>query len=440
MSKKHIQTMYHSWMKYLASLRSIVLTLNIRACVILVCLFSSETYISANIPNHFIIAFDQSIGKYHSDYLSKNVLGTIDRALKYNGFDAENDYISMVAYTMEMGNPSMERFVRPYAYNDNQLIWKHLDGGSLYDAFPKWPKGQPLLNEYSAPYGSMQSLAKPYAVMATKEKSDTSAIAGKTYLLMVTDDKVNGTDDNYAHEWNNVSTSEGADMAKFRDLAPIVFKTMQRFNEEFKFIQKDKRPISLDGNYKIITYEVVSVERPSIYAISDIPSPLPMQRVRGGFKISIDSHALSSKYAISNIKIIGSQGEALGNSDSGKLDFILSSDKIAVGDSVILSLSVKLEDGLYDGVIITPENQYYKDGMAIKQAIKIQDEAKVLGILPLNDTFWWWFPNDIFSAVMVWDLVILLILIIIIGYVLYRCFVRINAYKPTNDKLKITKV
>jgi hypothetical protein len=432
--------MYVTLKKYLASFRSLLLSLNTSASVILVCLINSGVCVSANNPKHVIITFDQSIGKYQSDYLSKNILRTIDVALKEISFDSKIDYVSMLAYTMEMGDPSIEKYVRPYFHNNSPFLWKHLENGFLYDTFSEWPKGQPLLNHDSAPFGSMQSLAKPYAVMAAKDKSNTLAVAEKTYLLLVTDGVVNGTDDNYAQEWNNVSTSIGADVAKFKNLAPIVFKTMQSFNEEFKFILKSRRPISLDGIYKIITYEVVSVERPSIYSISDIPSPLPMQRVRGGFKISIDSHALTSKYVISNIKIIDSTGIILGNSDSGKLDFILPSDKVAVGDSVSLSLSVLLKDGLYDGVIITPENPYYKDGMAIKQVVKIQDEAKVLGILPLNDAFWWWFPNDIFSAVMVWDLVILLILIIIIGYVLYRCFVRINAYKPANDKLKITKV
>lgn len=422
---------------------------NYKLHIVSLCLLIGNFLASANIPNHYIIAFDQSIGNYRPDYISSSILKTIDRTLSDNGFDRENDYLSMVAYTMEMGNPSMERFVRPYVSGESTLLWKKIGDKSLADLFSNWPLGQPLLDQYSAPFGSMQSLAKPYIVMETKEKQDTLAFAGKTYLLLVSDEVVNGTDDNYAQEWNNVSTSLGADYNKFRKLSSEVFETMQNFNEEFKFVQVkfnqgdkslNRIPISADGMYKIIPYEVVSVERPSIHAISDIPSPLPLQRVRGGFRIDVDAHTLSPKYEISKVQILDSKGTNMGSSDSGKFDIILPSSKIAVGDSLIISLSIILKDGLYNGVIITPENPRYHDGMTVKQAVKIQDEAKVLGILPLADSFWWWFPNDIFSAVMVWDLIILLILIVIIGYTLYRWFVRINAYKPSNDKLKITKI
>lgn len=77
--------------------------------------------------------------------------------------------------------------------------------------------------------------------------------------------------------------------------------------------------------------------------------------------------------------------------------------------------------------------------MTVNQLIKIQNETKILGVLPLSDSFWWWFPNDIFSAILIWDLIIILAFIIVIGYIFYRCFVRINTYKPSNDKITINK-
>jgi len=412
-----------------------------------VCLIISGVFAYANIPSHYIIAFDQCIGKYQPDYLSKNILKKLDKTLKNNGFNEEDDYISMVAYSMEMGNPSIKRFVRPYRSDDSPILWKHLKNESLVDLFPEWPTGQPLLNQSSVPFGSMQSLAKPYIVMETKSKTDSLAVAGRTYLLLVSDEVVNGTDDNYAQEWNSVSTSLGADIGKFKNLAPVVFETMQRFNEEFKFLQTkfkygnnslNRLPISSDGVYKIIPYEVVSVERPSIHAITDIPSPLPMQRVRGGFRIKIDSHTLTSRHEISNIQICDSKGKILGSSDSGKFDIIFPSSEIAVGDSMSLSLSVRLKDGLYDGVIITPENPRYYDGMTVKQSVKLQDEAKVLGILPMSDAFWWWFPNDIFSAVMVWDFIIIILFMVIVLYLGYVLLRKYATYVPKDKSIKIT--
>lgn len=427
-----------------------VQTLNFGICISIVFLFSSLSFTFAYVPNHYIIAFDQCIGKYHDDFLSKTTLNIIERTLVDNGFDKNRDYLSMVAYSLEMGNPSIKKFSRPFCSGENAIVWKILgEKKSLVEMFPNWPVGQPLLNPFFAPYCSMQSLAKPFAVMATSNKKDSLMLAGRTFLLLISDEKVNGVDDNYAQEWNNVATSEEANTPRFRALSNSVFETMRKFNEDFKFIQirlkkgnywLNRIPISDDGTYKIIPYEVVFVERPSIHAISDIPSPLPLQRVRGGFRLKIAPRSLSPKYVISNVNISDSEGNILGSSVHGNFNIVLPSAQIVVGDSLSLSMSLILKDGLYNGMIITPENSRYRDGMIIKQAVKIQDEAKVLGILPLSDIFWWWFPNDIFSAVMVWDLIILLMLIIVIGYILYRCFVRINAYEPSNDKLKITKV
>jgi len=428
---------------------SFVQFFNLRMCIGIVTLFFSCSIVFAYVPNHYILAFDQCIGKYHDDFLSKNTLNIVERTLIDNGFDKNKDYLSMIAYSLEMGNPSVKRFSRPFYSGKDAIVWETLEKKSLVEMFPNWPVGQPLLNPSFAPYCSMQSLAKPFAVMATSNKKDSLMLAGRTFLLLISDEKVNGVDDNYAQEWNNVATSEEANTPRFRALSNSVFETMRKFNEDFKFIQirlkkgnywLNRIPISDDGTYKIIPYEVVFVERPSIHAISDIPSPLPLQRVRGGFRLKIAPRSLSPKYVISNVNISDSEGNILGRSVHGNFNIVLPSAQIVVGDSLSLSMSLILKDGLYNGMIITPENSRYRDGMIIKQAVKIQDEAKVLGILPLSDIFWWWFPNDIFSAVMVWDLIILLMLIIVIGYILYRCFVRINAYEPSNDKLKITKV
>lgn len=398
---------------------------------------------------HYIIAFDQSVGKYHSDYLSSSkTLGTLSLALKDAGFIEDSDYVSIVGYTMEMGQPSMQRFVRPYISSSGDTItWASLPNGDLSSLFHNWPQGQPLLNPYGSPYGSMQSMAKPYIVMETKNSSKGGKLADKTILLLVSDEVVNGIDDNYSQEWNNVSTSQGADYYKFRELSQEVFGTMQGFNEEFKFVQiglgndnKKRFPISSDGEYKVIPYEVVAADKPSIHSATDFPSSLPLRRVRGGFKMLVNSSSINEKYCINAIKISDKGGKTLGSSSNGEMDFTISSDDIHTGDTLIVSLSLAMKDGYYNGTLISENNPRYRDGMTSKQVVKIQDEAKVLGLMPLADAFWWWFPNDVFTAVMIWDLIILLAVIVIVGYILYRCFVRINAYKPSNDKLKITKV
>lgn len=106
----------------------------------------------------------------------------------------------------------------------------------------------------------------------------------------------------------------------------------------------------------------------------------------------------------------------------------------------MICMSLQYKDGLYNGCLVSYRNEDFSSGMTQVQQVQLQDEAKVLGLLPLADFFWWWSGDDVFTAVMIWDVVILLILIVAIALVLYRCWLKINSYRPSDDKLKITKV
>lgn len=412
------------------------------------CLALNFASISAELPNHYIIAFDRSIEGRRIYYESNDILKIIDKTLSDNKFNYNQDYISIVGYTMEYGNPSIDRYVRAYSNNNTPIIWYKLEGKNIFELFPNWPIGQPVLEYYNSPYGSMQSLAKPYSVIETRSQKRPEALANRTFLYVITDEVVNGTDDNYRQEWINASTCAGAKTQIFESIYDDVSSTLQMFNEEFKFLQiqlnrdnskVSKIPISADGVYKIVPYEVVSVDRPSVYAITDMPSPLPLQRVKGGFLLKIDTHSLLEKYIIKNISILTSDGQLLGSSDSGKLELFIPSEKVNVGDVISLSLTVILKDGLYDGVVISPTNTRYQDGMVVNQVVKIQDEAKILGILPLSDSFWWWYCDDVVSAVVVWDVILFLVFIILICILAFVIFKKITYYIPENKVIKISR-
>lgn len=405
---------------------------------------------AVDLSKHYIIAFDQFVGNYKPIYASVSTITALDKMLVENGFNKETDRISIVGYSMPLGNPSVENFVQPYiGKNGLPIIWSSIEGDSLSDYFANWPQGQPSLDPHGAPYGSMQSLAKPYIVMETHNHLDSTLNADKTIMLIVSDEVINGSDDDYRQEWNHVAVTPGANTVKFRTLANAVFKQMNDFNEEFKFVQapmkyngKEQSRIALtaDGNYKIIPYEVVPAEKPSIHSVTDMPSPLPLKRVRGGFKLNMDAKSINPKYQISSIDISSTKGDELGWSGNGSFDFFIPSSAIAEGDTLLVSMKLLLKDGFYDGSAISATNDRYRAGMSVKQVVKLQDEAKVFGRLPLNDSFWWWYPNDILSAVVLWDFIIVLICAIVFGLMLYVAFVRINRYKPSDKNLKITKI
>ncbi len=428
------------------------------ACMVAVFMAAlSPAMASETLSTHYIFAFDRSLPISYSDaYRSLALLNKLDKLLKENGYDHSTDYISMVAYTMEAADPSIERYVLPYKFADGSLvIWAKMKGTSpLRSNFPNWPVGEPKYNlALVSTFSSLQSIAKPFALIETggKHKSKECAV-DRTLLIFITDRVVNGISNNYKDEWKDVSEMPGADTEEFNRIREAVFNTFSKINNQFNFDDNYKIkyggrrlkniPVTPDGGYKIVPYKVVVAEKPSIYSVTDMPSPLPLRRVRGGFRLGVTvAPRDSSKYSIREILIKEASGrETLGAADNGKFDFTIPSDKIKGGDSIMICMSLQYKDGLYDGCLVSYRNEDFRDGMVQVQQVQLQDEAKVLGLLPLSDSFWWWSGDDVFTAVMIWDVVILLILIVAIALVLYRCWLKINSYRPSDDKLKITKV
>ncbi len=406
---------------------------------------------SEKVSTHYIFAFDRAMPvSYSAAYRSPALLNKLDKLLKDNGYDSSTDYISMVAYTMEGANPSIVKFVQPYKFsNGSPVVWAKMKE-SLRSNFPNWPAGEPKYN--LGVIGSMQSLAKPFAVIETGDKRKSMECAvDRTLLIFITDEVVNDTDDDPKKEWDSFSVTPGANTGAFKNIQKTVFNKLSDFNEQFNFVRiklkyggrnLENIPVSPDGKYKIVPYKVVVAERPSIYSVTDMPSPLPLRRVRGGFRLGVTVAAKdTAKYSIREIVIKDAAGsEILGAADNGKFDFTIPSDKVKGGDSIMICMSLQYKDGLYNGCLVSYRNEDFSSGMTQVQQVQLQDEAKVLGLLPLADFFWWWSGDDVFTAVMIWDVVILLILIVAIALVLYRCWLKINSYRPSDDKLKITKV
>lgn len=108
-------------------------------------LLLSLTSFAAELPNHYIIAFDRSIPKYRKYYESIEILKMLDATLMENNFNYKQDYISILGYTMEYGNPSIDRYVRAFSSNDTPIIWHKLKGSNIFELFPNWPTGETLL-------------------------------------------------------------------------------------------------------------------------------------------------------------------------------------------------------------------------------------------------------------------------------------------------------
>ena len=77
---------------------------------------------------------------------------------------------------------------------------------------------------------SMQSIAKQYVLKAV---TSTKNVADETWLLMITDDLVNGVGNNYANEYNTVATT--GNYIAFDKSRNDVFNFVRDFNKKIQF-------------------------------------------------------------------------------------------------------------------------------------------------------------------------------------------------------------
>lgn len=402
----------------------------------------------AETPNHFVVAFDRTFQdkNYQNTYKSEQTLRTLEKVLRENGYRPNEDYISMVGYTLNYTNPSIENFVEPVRANGKELLWQKLSGQSLVSLFPNGlSEGLQLLN---GGYGSMQSMAKQYSIIETNTKS-SHPTSGRTFLYMVTDEKVSGSDDNYSQEWSRASNNEVTNSAgsrpKFDALKNNVFRTVDNFNDNFRFkrlrnAEGQEIKVVLAGEYGIVPYELIYQDRATIHNITDLPVMLPFRRIKGGYQLQLEVNTLQPEYTIETIRIADESGTVLSESDTGDIYLFLPTQDYEVGDSIRLTMTLALHDGLYNGMVITPENPIYFKAMSVSQAISVPEEAKVLGIFPLSDAFWLWDRDDVVMAVMVWDLIILVALIITLFFLTMYFIKRLSAYRPRSKKIRLRPV
>lgn len=394
------------------------------------------------LSTHYILSFDRAVPIYKDCYLSNSVLSKLSAALVNDGANPEKDFLSVVGYSFDMDHPSIQKYVVPYTMDDgSHLIWNKVNTFDLPRILKSGEKGLPHL---SGKIASAQLFSKQFSVMQTMvDSADSTRFADRTILLVITDELTNGSKD-YRKEWKDIS--ETGNYAVFSQIKNLVFNKLNRFDEQFRIVNIEFGGISSDGvtvalgglyPYKIIAYEVVPTEKPSIHSVTDFPSPLPLKRVRGGYKVDIYSSSLYDKYSISDISIFNAEGKVLNKNEGGKLAFVIPLDEISPGDTLTTSMTLRLNDGLYNGALISGKNRKYSDGMTAMQIVRVQDDAKVLGLFPLWDFFWWWSPEDIFTAVMLWDLIIALILIIGLTLTVMCLIKRFAAYEPSSEIITI---
>lgn len=406
--------------------------------------FSAICYVKAN--RHYIFAFDVAYADkgYINTISSAKMVSAVKVILENNGF-SKNDYLSFVSYSLNMNSPDFNQFVTVAKDSSGkQIKWAQYKNvnEAISQLTPNWYDitiGHHLHN--NGKVASMQSIAKQYVLKAV---TSTKSVADETWLLMITDDLVNGVGNNYANEYNTVATA--GNYLAFDKSRNDVFNFVGDFNKKIQFSVipiknlSGKKTINLGLGYrnlKMIVYAVHPTVLPSIHSVTDMPSTIPIKRVRGGYNIDINIKSLTPEFEIDSI-YLNLRGRVI-YVPLAHQQFI-KKEELSEGDSIILTMSMKYNDGIYNGILVSPNINTYKQGMTLKTKYKIQEEAKILGLFPLVDAFWWFYPNDSMHAVLIWDIIIILLFIAVICFLAYRVFRTITLYRPKNEDIFLDKV
>lgn len=440
-----------------------------RILLILTLLLSFQTYSHAQdvTVRHYIVAFDQAVPMYKGMFLSTSLRSTIEQILRDSGLSS-SDYLTCMSYSIDMSEPSMDRYAVVWTDAAGEKVsWRKVDPATNYLAdMGDWVtmvtpshsfRGENFDSSIKRDMASLQSMAKQYAIKAAKyqgsrpadyDEDIPMASADETILLMVTDEQVNGTAD-YSKEWPMVRDAAVTNTPAMARLESAAFDFMQSFNTKFVFdryqFRSNGRPVSqvdLSGAYKVVAYKLRPVVKPSIHSVTDMPGVMPFKRVRGGYNLALDVNAVDDAFSIRSLSF------TIGDDEDAKSYVALGSnfhesiptEQIKDGTAVNVQMDLYYRDGIYNGARLRASDPLYSQGLNLTQTVRIDEDAKVFGVLPLRDAFWWWYPTDAFKAVIVWDAILLFVLACIVVWLFHRWFIAVNRYVPSNDVIKLTKI
>ena len=397
---------------------------------------------NAHLNRHFIVAIDGAMPKYTYELLKTSTKDYVENLLnKYFDYN-KKDYLSLVTYQIDLSNPDFNRFAFvPQLSNGNRAAWiqqSKVDFSALGD----WASMVAIQHNrlVGINKASFQSAAKQYILKAVQQNSNIGT--NETYIILLSDEKVNGVDDNYQLEWNNISTSKGSRIAPYRE---EVFSKLKNINQRFLF-----EPTKFYGQYKhefahiskepfvLAVYKVRPTIIPSIQSIANIPAQLPFKKVRGGYAFDLDLSTIDPMYSVIKTELTLNDKNKKYSTKGCKQTQTIDKQLLAEGDTVTFKVWLNYKDGIYNGLVMNPYDEDYQKGLTITQSVVFKDDAKIFGKIAMPDFLWWFWADDVQAIVIFWDVVFILMFIIIICIFAYKGFKTVTAYIPNNDSIKIS--
>lgn len=361
-----------------------------------------------------IVSFDVRSRVNNYSWNASYVSSRIDNILSYNNIVP--DYVSGVLYGIKKGSSTPTDFSR--------LIVKPSKVSNGYvDLLETLHSNIPF-----GTFFSITSFAKPYSLMALKDKQFTN----RTFMIVVTDGNYNGNDDYYgeASYVKNDFSKEGKSQFK-NDIRNV------QTNYFCQFIDQ----MSVNGGY-IQLYEFIPLQQYfALESVLDFPHELVAERTKSNYTLHFPTKNISNNdYEIQKLEV-----------SLIVEDKVLSTQEMQPAKEISLNISkedvdkahieikawVKLCDGVYNNTILHPHGSKLQGASGLFRTIAIQKEkdAEILGVVDLSDflftiSFW---TSSQSAAAYSWGWIIIFIVLVIVVYIIYKT----NIYKVKVGTTKI---
>lgn len=410
--------------------------------LILLCVVWISSFVHAqwtqNLNTHFVIVVDGAMPAYVCDVTHLSTRDLVEEQIKRLGSAETGDYLSVVSYQVDRDCPDFDNFAWiPYDLIKQRIRWRPLTE-RWYDSI-SWSDVVGFQHSRKMEIGanrvSFQSAAKPYVVRALREQENKGA--NRMYFLMLTDEKVNGLDDNYRNEWNNIAIGQER-MSRCQD---AVFSTIEQVNRLFDYEVVSRKVIAYVTTHPLclVIYEIVPKTFLPLQSIANVPARLPIQRIKGGYAMDMNLASVKAAYTVERVEV-SVKDEVVTEAEGDSLKLDLSGTQVSEGDTLTIRTWVRYNDGVYGGLVMNPYDPRYAEALTVSQVVNCGDEARILGKLPLCDEIWWFYPRDIQRAVITWDVLIILAFILLVCCAFYLIFNRITRFVPSNKRIKLKKI
>ena len=338
----------------------------------------------------------------------------LDRLLKKNNIKV--DYASGVLYGIKEGDLKPDNFSR-LIVNPQKISNNYLD--ILQTLHSNLPYGT---------YYSITSFAKPYSMLALKDKQATNM----TFMAIITDGVYNGNDDYYGEaSYVKKDFSDEGRLQFQNDIANVQTNYFCRF--------LDQR--SIRGGH-IQLYEFIPLQQYfALESVVDFPHEVVAKRTKRGYEVNFLIKAVNNK-DYETKKIMISLQTATGIRSEKEVNFnqeiTFNISKAEINDTQIgIKAWVKLLDGVYNNTILHPEGAKLQGAEGLSRTIFIikEENATILGIIPLSDflfslSFW---TSSQSTAANIWGWILIFILVALIVIIIRKS----NIYKPNPKEIKI---